>query len=171
MIFARFLVALLLAYLVQLLGLAVTPHFTQVVDPFLVVLVWFSMRTNPLLAQLLGAGTGLLQDALSGGLFGLHAVANTLVGYGVALAAQRVVVGQQAVRVLIFAAAAAAQQTILALVMMAMLDDPPLPHLGFAIAKVLVTALAGAVFISLESKARSQWSSWQRRRSRTLRFR
>ena len=171
MIFVRFLVALALAYLVQLLGLAVTPHFTGLVDPFLVVLVWFSMRSNPLLAQLLGAGTGLLQDALTGGLFGLHALADTLVGYAVALAAQRVVVGQQAVRVLIFAAAAAAQQAILAGVMMAMLDAPPLPSLGFAIGKVLVTALLGAIFITVESQARSQFSSWQRRRSRQLRFR
>jgi rod shape-determining protein MreD len=171
MIFVRFSVALALAYLVQLLGLAVTPHFTRVVDPFLVVLVWFALRTNPLLAQLFGAGTGLLQDALTGGLFGLHAVADTVVAYGVALAAQRVVVGQQAVRVLIFAVAAALQQAILALVMLAMIDDPPLPHLGFAAARVVATALLGAVLISLESRARSQWSSWQRRRSRQLRFR
>ena len=171
MIFVRFLGALLLAYLVQLLGLRLTPHFTQVVDPFLVVLVWFSMRTNTLLAQLLGAGTGLLQDALAGGLFGLHALANTLVGYGVALAAQRVVVGQQAVRVLIFAAAAAIQQGILVGVLMAMLDDPPLPSFGLALAKVVVTALLGALLIGLEARARSQWSAWQRRRSRQLRFR
>jgi rod shape-determining protein MreD len=171
MIFVRFLVALGLAYLVHLLGLAVTPHFSRFADPFIVVLVWFAMRTNPVLAQLFGAGTGLVQDALTGGLFGLHAVADTLVGYGVALAAQRVVVGQQAVRVLIFAAAAAVQQATLALVMKAMVDEPPMPHPGFVLLKVLVTALLGAVFISLESQARSQLSSWQRRRSRTLRFR
>ena len=171
MIFVRFLVALALAYLVQLVGLRVSPHFTLVVDPFVIVLVWFAMRTNPLLAQLFGASAGLVQDALAGGLFGLHAFANTLIGYGVALAAQRVVVGQQAVRVLIFAAAAALQQAVLVGLMMAMLEDAPLPHFGFVVAKVLVTALVGAVLISLETQARSQWSSWQRRRSRQLRFR
>jgi rod shape-determining protein MreD len=170
MIFVRFLVALLLAYLVQLVGLRATPHFTLVVDPFLVVLVWFSMRTNPVLAQLFGAGAGLVQDGLAGGFFGLHAFANTLVGYGVALAAQRVVVGQQAVRVLIFAAAAALQQVVLAGVMLAMIDGAPMPHLGLVFAKIGVTALLGAVLIGLETQARSQFSSWQRRRSRTLRF-
>ena len=171
MIFVRFLVALAVAYLTQLVGLRVSPHFTLVVDPFIVVLVWFAMRTNPLLGQLFGAGAGLVQDALAGGVFGLHAFANTLVGYGVALAAQRVVVGQQAVRVLIFAAAAALQQGVLIGLMTAMLENAPLPHLGFILAKIVVTALAGAVLISLESHARSQWSSWQRRRSRQLRFR
>lgn len=171
MIFVRFVVALFGAYLVQLLGLAATPHFTGVVDPFLVVLVWFAMRTNPVLAQLFGSATGFVQDALTGGLFGLHAIADTLVGYGVALASQRVVVGQQAVRVLIFAVSAVLQQAVLWAVVEAMLDQAPQPHLGFVLAKVLVTALLGAVLIGLETQARSQWSSWQRRRSRTLRFR
>jgi rod shape-determining protein MreD len=171
MIFVRFAAALLVAYLVQLLGLAVTPHFTGVVDPFLVVLVWFSMRTNPVLAQLFGTGTGFLQDALTGGLFGLHAIADTLVAYGVSLAAQRVVVGQQAVRVLIFVVSAILQQLVLWATIEAMLDQAPQPHFGFVVAKVLVTALLGAILIGLESQARSQFSSWQRRRSRTLRFR
>lgn len=171
MIFVRFLVALALACLAQMLGLAVTPDSGRLVDPFLVVVVWLGMRTSPVLAQIFGAGTGLVQDALSGGLFGLHAFANTLVGHGVALAAQRVVVGQQAVRVLIFGAASALQQATLAVLMIAMLDDPPLPHLGFAAGRVLVTAVLGAILISIESRARSQWSSWQRRRSRQLRFR
>jgi hypothetical protein len=93
------------------------------------------------------------------------------VGYGVALAAQRVVVGQQAVRVLIFAAASAVQQGVLAGLMAAMVDGAPVPHLGFALLRMLVTALLGAILISIESQARSQWSSWQRRRSRQLRFR
>jgi hypothetical protein len=52
-----------------------------------------------------------------------------------------------------------------------MLDQPPLPSPGFALLKVATTALLGAVLISLESRARTQWSAWQRRRSRQLRFR
>jgi rod shape-determining protein MreD len=170
-IFARFLLAVAAAYLAQLLGLALTPHFPRAVAPFLLVVVWFSMRTSPVLAQLLGASCGLVEDALTGGLFGLHAFADTLVAYGVALAAQRVVVGQQAVRVLLFAGAAVVQQLVIGGLLLAMLDDPPLPTPGFALLKVATTALLGAVLISMESQARTQWSAWQRRRSRQLRFR
>jgi rod shape-determining protein MreD len=169
--FARFLVALGGAYLLQLLGVAISPHFSQLVAPFLLVLVWFAMRTTPVGAQLLGAFTGLLEDSLTGGLFGLHAFADTLLAYGVSLASQRVVVGQQAVRVLIFAGAAVLQQAVLALLLVAMLEQPPLPSLGFAALKVLTTSLLGALLISMETRARSQWGAWQRRRSRQLRFR
>ena len=171
MTFVRVAVALLVAYLVHLVGLWITPFFPRLVDPFLLVIVWFALRTNPVGAQLIGAGTGLLQDALSGGLFGLHAFADTLVAYGVSLAAQRVVVGQQAVRVLIFAAAALLQQLVLIALLVAMLDKPPLPTVGTVIAKVITSSLLGAIFISTEARARTQWSSWQRRRSRQLRFR
>lgn len=171
MTFVRVAVALLVAYLVHLVGLAVTPAFPRWVDPFLVVVVWYGMRTNPVGAELIGTTTGLLQDALSGGLFGLHAFADTLVGYAVSLAAQRVVVGQQAVRVLIFAAAALVQQLVLIGLLASMLDQPPLPTVGGVIAKVVTSSLLGALFISMENRARSQWGAWQRRRSGRLRFR
>jgi rod shape-determining protein MreD len=169
--FVRFLLALAGAYLVQLLGVAVSPQFSRLFSPFLVVLVWFAMRSNPVGAQLLGVLTGLLEDSLTGGLFGLHAFADTLLAYGVSLAAQRVVVGQQAVRVLIFAGAAVLQQAVLALLLVAMLDEPPLPTPGAALFKVVSTALLGALLISMETQARSRFGAWQRRRSRQLRFR
>jgi len=169
--FVKVLGALLAAYLVQLLGVSLSSVFPRVVDPFLLVMVWYSLRTGVVGAELIGTGTGLLQDGLSGGFFGLYAFADTLVGYGVALAAQRVVVGQQAARVLIFAAAAALQQLVLVVLLRTMVADSPLPTPGSVLGKIITTSLLGAALISMESGARSQWSTWQRRRSRTLRFR
>jgi rod shape-determining protein MreD len=169
--FVRVLLALLAAYLVQVVGVSLSAHFPSFIDPFLLVVVWYSMRTGPVGGELLGTAAGLLQDALSGGLFGLYAFANTLVGYGVALAAQRVVVGQQAIRVLIFAAAAALQQAVLALLLRSMIAESPLPSVGSVVAKIVSSALLGAALISMESGARTRFSSWQRRRSRQLRFR
>ena len=172
MTFVRFLLALLAAYLVHLVGVSISPLFPRIVDPFLLVVVWYSMRTGPVGAELIGTATGLLQDGLSGGLFGLHAFAETVVAYGVALAAQRVVVGQQAARVLIFTAAAAVQQLVLIGLLRSMIGaNAPLPSIGSVISKLVTSALLGAALISMESRARSGWSSWQRRRSRILRFR
>jgi rod shape-determining protein MreD len=170
--FVKFLVALVAAYLVHVVGVHASPLVPRIVDPFLLVVVWYSMRTGPVAAQLIGAATGLVQDGISGGLFGLHAFADTLVGYGVALAAQRIVVGQQAARVLVFAAAAALQQLVLVVLLLSLVGgNAPTPSLGSFVGKVLTTALLGAALIGMESRARTQWSSWQRRRSRTLRFR
>lgn len=172
MTFVKFLVALLAAYLVHLVGVNVSPLLPRLVDPFLLVVVWYSMRTGPVSAELIGTATGLVHDGISGGLFGLHAFADTLVGYGVALAAQRIVVGQQAARVLVFAAAAALQQLVLIVLLRSLVGgNAPLPSLGSFIGKVLTTALLGAALISMEARARTGWSSWQRRRARTLRFR
>ena len=172
MTFVKFLLALVAAYLVHLVGVSVSPLFPRFLDPFLLVVVWYSLRTGPVAAELIGTATGLLQDGLSGGLFGLHAFADTVVGYGVALAAGRVVVGQQAARVLVFAVAAALQQLVLLGLLRTMVGTyAPLPSVGAVIGKVITTALLGAALISMESRARTQWSSWQRRRSRILRFR
>ncbi len=172
MTFVKFLVALVAAYLVHLVGVSVSPLLPRIVDPFLLVVVWYSMRTGPVGAELIGTATGLLQDGLSGGLFGLHAFADTLVGYGVALAAQRIVVGQQAARVLVFACAAVLQQLVLIVLLRALVGgNAPMPSIGSFVGKVLVTALLGAALISMEARARTGWSSWQRRRARTLRFR
>src|SRR4030095_1429357 len=129
--FVKFLFALLAAYLVQLVGVSVSPLFPRIVDPFLLVVFWYSLRPGPVGAELIGTATGLLQDGLSGGLFGLHAFADTVVGYGVALAAQRIVVGQQAARVLVFAAAAPLQQALLVAVLRGVVGaDAPLPTWG-----------------------------------------
>lgn len=171
MTFVRLLVALLGAYLALLVGTRISPLFAVIVDPFLLVLVWYSSRTGPVRAELLGTLVGFLQDSLAGGLFGLHAFADTVVGFGVALAAQRVVVGQQSARVLLFAAAAALQQVVLAVLLRSMVAGSPLPSPGSVIGKILTSALLGAALIGMESRARTQWSSWQRRRSRVLRFR
>ena len=175
MTFVKVLAALLAAYLVHVVGLSLWAQFPSFIDPFLLVVVWFSMRIGPVGGELLGTAAGLLQDWLSSGpfglSFGLYAFANTLVGYGVALAAQRVVVGQQAARVLIFAAAAGLQQAVLAVLLRSMIADSPMPSIGSVVGKIVSSALLGAALISMESGARTQWSSWQRRRSRTLRFR
>jgi rod shape-determining protein MreD len=170
--FVKFAAALLVAYLVHLVGVSVSPLFPHAVDPFLLVVVWYSMRTGPVGAELIGTATGLLQDGLSGGLFGLYAFADTVIGYGVALAAQRVVVGQQAARVLIFAAAALVQQLVLGGLLASVVGTgAPLPTVGTVVAKVVTSALLGAALISMESGARTRWSSWQRRRLGRLRFR
>ena len=57
----------------------------------LLVTVYFAMRSGgPIGALLLGAGIGILQDALSGKPLGMFGMAKTLVGFAAALVAQHV---------------------------------------------------------------------------------
>ena len=81
MIALRILAALAAATLLELLGVRITPHFVRLVDPFIVVVVWYALRTDTITGQLTGTVAGMVQDGLVGGLFGLHAIANTVVGY------------------------------------------------------------------------------------------
>ncbi|HVS02141.1 MAG TPA: rod shape-determining protein MreD [Thermoanaerobaculia bacterium] len=171
MTFLRILLALGAAYVGQLLGTRLTPWFPALVDLFLVVVVWYALHTRSAVAQLIGAAAGLLHDGLTGGLFGLHAFANTVVAYGVAAAAQRVEVQQQAVRVLLFAAASALQQGLVLLLLLLLTDAPDAPGWGWALGRVAITAMLGAVLVGIESRLRSRWSRWQHARSSRLRFR
>ena len=65
----------------------------------------------------------------------------------------------------------AAPKSSLLGILRSMVADSPLPTAGSVVGKIVTSSLLGAALISMESGARTHWSSWQRRRSRTLRFR
>jgi rod shape-determining protein MreD len=167
----RIAAAVVLAALVQVVGVALLPRFSLLVDPFLLVVVWAALRSTTAGGQLAGLAAGLVHDGLAGGLYGLHGVADTVVGYLVALAGQRVVVQQQAVRVLLYALAAAGQQLLLVALLLLLVPGPEVPAWGWMLGKVAVTAVLGAFLVGMEASLRRRYGSWQLRRSRRLRFR
>src|SRR5690606_24872536 len=89
---ARLLAAIAAAALVAVAGARLSPLFPLVVDPFLLVAVVVARAGRPLPAMLAGTAAGWAADALSGGPFGLHGLADGLVAYGTARAAQQLVV-------------------------------------------------------------------------------
>ena len=109
----RFLLALAAALLVHFVGLRLAPAFPLAVNPFVVVLALYALRGGPLVGLGAGVAIGLVEDALSGGLFGLYGCADTVVGFAVATVAQRVVIERAAGVFLAATAASAAQQAIL----------------------------------------------------------
>jgi rod shape-determining protein MreD len=170
-IVVRVVLALGAALLLHFVGTWLWAGFPMSFDPFLVVIVYFALRLGPVSAQLLGLAGGLLLDGVSGTVWGLHGFAGTLIGFGVSVSAQRVVVGQRGVRVLLFAAASAAQQLILASLILLVTSRPHLPPLGWSAGRVAATALAGWVVLTAEERLQRQWRTWQRQRSGRLRFR
>lgn len=143
MAFARFLAALAVAVLLHLAGTRVEPLFPLAVDLFLLVALLEARHGRPSGAMLAGLAAGLVADGLTGGPYGLFGFANTAVGYGVARAAQQLVVQRSTSLAAVFAAGAAAQQAILAGLALVFRPGAELAGPEWLLAKVATTALAG----------------------------
>jgi len=77
----RLIIHLLLAWLAAaLLGRFLTGG-QVLLDPFLLVAVYYGIRSKPPTGTVVGLAAGLLQDALTGTLFGLNGFSKTLIGY------------------------------------------------------------------------------------------
>jgi len=143
---ARFLAGLAAAALVHVVGTHLTPWFPLAVDLFLLVTILEARHGRPVGGMLAGLAAGLAADGLSGGPYGLFGFADTAVGYGIARAAQQLVVQRTTSLAAIFAAGAAAQQAILAALSLVFRPDGELAGFEWLLAKVATTALAGLLW-------------------------
>jgi len=162
--FARFLAGLALAAFVHFLGTRALPTFPLAADLFLVVTLLVARSGRPVPAMFAGLACGWAADALAGGPFGLHGLADTMVGFGSALAAQQLVVQRRTSLLSVFAAGAAAQSAILAGLAIVFLPGGDLPALAWLPVKVTTTALAGLAWTSLAAAVDRRWSRRRRKR-------
>ena len=167
----RFALSLVIVVLLHAIGVRVLPGFSQAVDLFL-VLVLFNAVNASLGAGLLGGlAAGMVADALTGSLYGLHGAADTLIGYGAALASQRLVIQRPATVMLLFAVAAVAQQALLFGLRMLLLADPSLPDPAWLVARVLTVGILGLVGYAGQRQFASGVEKWRRTRRSRLRWR
>jgi rod shape-determining protein MreD len=166
----RFLLALALALLVHFVGLRLTPAFSQAVNPFVVVLALYALRGGPLVGLAAGVAVGLVEDALSGGLFGLYGCADTVVGFAVATVAQRVVIERAAGVFLTATAAASAQQAILIALQLLLLADAEVPPFLWVVIRALSCGLLAAAWYAGSGQWRRRLGAWRRHRGSRLHF-
>lgn len=166
----RFAVALSVATLLQIAGVSLFPQFSLAVDFFLVIVVFNAMDGNSAAGMFGGTVAGLVTDGLTGGYFGLFGIANTVVGYGTAVTAQRLVIQRPASSLLVFAVAAAAQQLILLGLSLLFLADADLPQYSWILVKVGTTGLLGGVLYLANRRMRSRVEMWRRTRKTRIRF-
>lgn len=143
MAFVKFLAGLAVAALLHLIGTRATPLFPLAVDLFLLTAILEARHGRPLGGMLAGLAAGLAADGLTGGPYGLYGFADTAVGYGVARAAQQLVVQRTTSLAAIFAAGAAAQQALLAALSLVFRPAGELPGFEWLLVKVATTALLG----------------------------
>ncbi|MCP3961923.1 MAG: rod shape-determining protein MreD [bacterium] len=166
----RFVVGLICATLLQALGLRFFSHFSLVIDPFLILVVYHSLDSTPAWSSIGGSVAGLAQDALSGGLYGLHGFANTLVGYASARLQQRLVIQQPAQVGLLFILAAAFQLAVLASLQFLLVSGAELPDLGTMTARMISSGVLGTALYVLARNSRDWGARWRARRSRRLKI-
>ena len=124
----KFFAAVAAAVLVHLLGVRLIPDFALAVDVFLVVVVLYGLEASSLAALFVGMLVGLIHDSLTGVPFGLFGFADTIVGYGAARLAQRLVI-QRATGVLALVSfASVAQQAIVVGLAYLLLPNPEVPN-------------------------------------------
>ncbi len=166
----RFTVGLVLAVLLHALGLRLFDRFALAFDPILILVVYHSLDGSPAWSSICGSVAGLAQDALSGGLFGLHGFANTLVAFASCRLRQRLVIQQPSQVGLLFVLSAALQLAILAMLQFLIVSDAELPGLGSMAARLTSSGIAGSALYVLAGKAREWERSWRARRRRRLKL-
>ncbi len=166
----RFAMALAVATLLQVAGVSLFPQFFLTVDLFLVIVVFNAMDGNSAAGMFGGTVAGLVTDGLTGGYFGLFGIANTVVGYGTAITAQRLVIQRPASSLLVFAVAAAAQQLILLGISLLFVAHAELPQYSWILVKVGTTGVLGGVLYLANRRMRSRVEMWRRTRKTRIRF-
>ena len=87
----RFTVGLLVALTLHSLLDSFFPNALAFFNPYVILVVYYSMGGNVFGAIIAGVIAGLVQDAYSGAMFGLHAFALTVCAYAVAYVNSRLV--------------------------------------------------------------------------------
>jgi rod shape-determining protein MreD len=165
----KLLLAVAVAVLVHLAGQQTISGFSLAVDVFLIVVVLHGLGGNSLSAMLVGFLIGLLHDTLTNGPFGLFGFADTIVGYGTARLAQRLVIQRPSGVLGVVAFAAVVQQAILAVLAFLLLSNPALPDPVWVVVKAAACGVLGMAAYVLSRRWRR--GAEARRRSRMSRLR
>lgn len=166
----RFLLALAAVILVHAAGTYLDARFPAYVDLFLVLTVAWASESTTLTGLVVGLVSGLAADALSGGPFGLNGFADTLVGYGTAVAVANLAKLNAPGAGALYAVAAAVQQAILVLLVALLLPQPTLPTPWAVVVKIVSTGLLGVVVFLGRRRFASSVAQWRRSREDRLRF-
>ncbi|MFN2442833.1 MAG: rod shape-determining protein MreD [Thermoanaerobaculia bacterium] len=87
----RFLIGLVIALTIHSLLDSFFPNALTFFNPYVILVVYYAMGGNLFGAIVAGVVAGLIEDAFSGSIFGLHAFSLTVIGYLVAYVASRLV--------------------------------------------------------------------------------
>jgi len=146
---SRILVALTLAAGAQVLLAAALPGAAGVLDFFLLVTVYYAVRTNQMTGMLIGTTAGLIQDALFADLVGPSAFAKTLIGFLVGRLGMRFELQQTLPQLACVAGSTLLQVATWQALHLVLGLQAEVPPTGVIVAQVVSNALAGAAVFAL----------------------
>ena len=162
----KFFAGLALAISAHILLVALAPGAARLVDPFLFLVAFHSMDGAVLAGVFAGAVSGLSEDALTGGLYGLHGFAATVVGYVMARAARVLTLQKSYYVALYFASAVLVQQLVLQALLLLLWQRPQLPSLAELSLRVLVAGPLGSLLVISVERLSESYRIWKARRPR-----
>ncbi len=165
-----FLLGLAAATALHTLGARLTAGFPAVFDLYLVLVVYNSLSSPVGWSTAAGSAAGLVRDTLSGGLYGLHGFADTLVAYLAARLRERLVIQKPLQVGLLFALAAAAQLVVLATLQFLLVSGAELPGLGALAARMVTCGVLGPLLLLLDLRLRTSVGRWREHRRRRLKM-
>jgi rod shape-determining protein MreD len=166
--FFLFLAGLLLATALQVLLVRILPPTAYLLDLLFLLALFFSMMVSPAAGMVGATVAGLLRDTLSGGPYGLHGFANTLVVVVVGKLRQRLVIQQPFQIGSLVVLAAGLQVAVLVLLRNLLVPGAQvLDPLSLAL-RLLVTGLVGTLGYFLGLRSLDAVARWRERRSRRL---
>ena len=135
----------------------IAPGYSWLLDPFLLVVVYFGLTGGELQGMLVGTAAGWVQDVQFGGtLVGLGGLTKLVVGFGVGLTSERFMLVGSAPRLI--AVFAATLIDALLLERLASLFQVPVAELSFAglVARANANAIAGLLLLEAIERNRRQ---------------
>ncbi len=165
-----FTAALIAAALFHLIGVRVVAEWSLILDLMLIVVVFNALDGNTLAGMIGGLVAGWTTDVLVGPAFGIFGLVDTVIGYGAAYAAQRIVIQRPAGTALFFALVVACQQSLVLVLSLLLLNDPQIPAFHWLLMKAGSTGLVGAVVLYLRNRFTSQVDLWRHTRPTRIRL-
>ena len=160
----KLLAALAAALLAHLFLVALLPPVARVLDPFLLAIAYTAMSGRVGWSATSGAIVGLVHDALSGGLYGLHGFAGTAVAFVMARTARLVDLHKGYYVALFFAASVILQQLVLQGLLLLLMRRPELLALPDLALKAGLAAPLGALLVAASERLGESLGSWRSRR-------
>ena len=141
-----------------------SPAAAGFVDLFVLLVVLTALRGDSLRGLAAGLAAGLLQDTLTGSLYGLNSLACCVVGYGMARLSQQILTSHRTVAGLLIAVGVLVHQMIVRGLLVLLEIAEVQPGVAVPIGRAVVTTAVGLACLALAARVRRWWA-----RRRTLR--
>jgi rod shape-determining protein MreD len=158
------------ALLVHVVGVWAFPALPRYLDLFLVVAALNALGGSSAAGLLGGAASGLVHDTLSGRLYGFHGFADTIAGYALARAAQRLDITRPGAVVLAVALVTLLQQAVLIALAHLFTDPGEPPELVPVLVRAVADGAVAALLWTLTRRVRGARERVRRKRMAKIRL-